>query len=181
MFSMDFGMVPRWGGGGNAPTRTGQRGWGGSWVALSAPRSHLAPAWGEAGGLRLTTLKRKGPVPGWQESEQAPKVLRHSAEEDCMVDEIGGEVEYRLNGKVWTIVVHGMVAIAMDEPTAERWREGGAQLWLGPHSKNKPARAMAIGITREGWRRGYHLVVGYAPTTRRGCSREVRDEHREQI
>jgi hypothetical protein len=96
------------------------------------------------------------------------------------------DVKYGTNGvrsyesetQTWTIITHGLVAIALNAGLAHRWRQGGAKTWLGPQNQLNPARVLAVNIPTEGWRRGYQLVVAYAHTGKNATARargDIRD------
>ncbi len=76
----------------------------------------------------------------------------------------GSEVRaYTTTIQTWSIVVHGKVAIAMNEVVADSWRKGSSIWKGGPNRKENPARTMSVHIPAKGWRTGLHLVAAYAP------------------
>jgi hypothetical protein len=79
--------------------------------------------------------------------------------------ESGVIISYRTKAQTWTIVVHGKVAIAMNELTANKWREGGSIWNGGPSTAENAARTMSVTIPKRGWRTGVHTVAVYAPTS----------------
>ena len=89
----------------------------------------------------------------------------------CLADVgygMDGTRSYITGKQKWTMIVRGKVAIVLCEEWAQRWREGGAQTWVAKgmnQNKERMTRGMAIDIPPKGWRKGIHLVTGYAPTT----------------
>eukprot|EP00969_Alexandrium_andersonii_P133025 5882456-Alexandrium_andersonii.AAC.1 len=51
-----------------------------------------------------------------------------------------GVQEYRADSTVWTIVVQGKVAIAMNERWAKCWREAGAQVRVAKGAEDRGNR-----------------------------------------
>eukprot|EP00969_Alexandrium_andersonii_P113351 5009224-Alexandrium_andersonii.AAC.1 len=65
-----------------------------------------------------------------------------------------GVKEYRTDRQVWTIVVQGKVAIALDERWADRWHRAGATVRCAKGGSDRSNRVMLISVRGERGRRG---------------------------
>ena len=121
---------------------------------LGAPHATVDPH------VKLSTLAEIWEERAW--SAVGLSDVRWIQDELCYKSGLGVR-RFKAKKGWWTIVHHGLVAVAMDEATTREWRRGGAvgKGWKG----GQKSSLIRIGLPRRGWRRGRSIVSVYVTPT----------------
>lgn len=79
-----------------------------------------------------------------------------------VLTDVKGETEtreFKVAGRIWTLIVRGRIGFLLEDVWTEWWRSGGSRTYASGD------RVCGLQLPRQGWRRGLYLVGVYAPTS----------------